>query len=1123
MLAFAWVAPRLMQAQDFVREVKPIFEKHCYECHGAQKQKGGLRLDARAYALRGGEEHKPLWVAGKGSESVIVRFVSGQEPNMQMPPKGEKLSAADIETLKRWIDAGANWPDDGIVLNDPLKTHWAFQPLASKEQGARSMDDFVREKLKANGLTLSAPADARTLVRRLYLDLTGLPPTPEEVEAFVRSGAERSDKWRSGEVRSEKTSEAKSSSPLNLSTSPLLNVSTSPQPAASHAYERLVDKLLDSPRYGERWARHWLDVVRFAETDGFEKNVERPNAWRYRDYVIRALNEDKPFDAFVRDQIAGDQTGEDTAMGFIVGGPWDEVKSPDPVLTAQQRADELNDMVATTGTAFLGLTLQCARCHNHKFDPVPQTDYYSMAAVFSGVMHGERPIKSGNNAEQLAKAAKMREELKPIETALASFEPKASTLRTVVIKPDDAEHTQKLRPSIAKRFEYEKGITKGETDYIGTASDLPTIADGYWAWTQGNNVDDVFAWMPQTVGKFRVWVSWGSGYRTHDEDARYLLDLDGDLNTKNDQSEIGEADHRKFANGTGAMPGRKLWSGFKDLGVHEFGAKSKLLLRVVGEGFPTADVIVLQEDAGPATQPHLRIAATRDANTERFDPVDAKFVRFSIEDTSGGQACIDELEVFAKGTNVARGAKPSASGTLPGHAIHQLAHINDGLYGNAHSWIASERRNAWVQLELARPERIDHVVWSRDRDAVPRFTDRVATKYRIEASLDGKAWRTVASGDDRLPYEAKPTKSVRLISSEGLAAGEAQKFSELRAKQKQLSEAIATAEVMPAAYAGKLTEPKEIHRLNRGEVTQPKEVVGPGVLSNFGHVVKLSDKATDAERRKALADWIADPRNPLTARVIVNRVWAWHFGEGIVSTPSDFGVNGSKPTHPELLDWLAREFIASGWSLKKLHRLICTSATYQQASTPNAAAMKVDAQSRLLWRFPPRRLEAEPLRDCILAVTGKLDLTMGGPGFSLFEANKNYVRVYNPKTEFETGDFRRMIYWSKPRMRLDDTFGVFDCPDAGQVQPKRTRSTTPLQALSLLNSPFLVQQSEAFAERLKRERSDLSAQVQRAFELVFQRTPSSDELSNAIALAKNDSLETLCRAMLNANEFLYVF
>jgi hypothetical protein len=234
-------------------------------------------------------------------------------------------------------------------------------------------------------------------------------------------------------------------------------------------------------------------------------------------------------------------------------------------------------------------------------------------------------------------------------------------------------------------------------------------------------------------------------------------------------------------------------------------------------------------------------------------------------------------------------------------------------------------------------------------------------------------------------------------------------------------------------------------------------------------------------------------------------------------------VNGAKPTHPELLDWLASEFIASGWSLKKLHRLICTSATYRQASTPNAAAMKVDAQSRLLWRFPPRRLEAEPLRDCILAVTGKLDLTIGGPGFSLFEANKNYVRVYNPKTEFETGDFRRMIYWSKPRMRLDDTFGVFDCPDAGQVQPKRTRSTTPLQALSLLNSPFLVQQSEAFAERVKRERNDLPAQVQRAFELVFQRAPTSEELSNAIALAKNDSLETLCRALLNANEFLYVF
>lgn len=1073
----------LTSASDFVREVKPIFEKHCYDCHGSEKQKGGLRLDAKAYALRGGEEHKPLWIAGKSTESVIVRFVSGLEPNMQMPPKGEKLSAAEIETLKRWIDAGAHWPDDGIVLSDPLKTHWAFQPLAGKEQGARSMDDFVREKLKASGLAMSAPADARTLIRRLYLDLTGLPPTPEQVTAFVSTHAQHPES----------------------------------------SIEHLVSSLLDSPRYGERWARHWLDVVRFAETDGFEKNVERPNAWRYRDYVIRALNEDKPFDAFVRDQIAGDLTGEDEAMGFIVGGPWDEVKSPDPVLTAQQRADELNDMVATTGTAFLGLTLQCARCHNHKFDPVPQTDYYSMAAVFSGVLHGERPLKSGNTAAQLAKAAKLRDELKPIEAALAAFEPRASTLRTVVIKPDDAEHTQKLRPANTKRTEYEKGIAKGEADFAGTATDLPTIADGYWVWLHGNNADDVFAWMPQTAGKFRVWVSWGSGYRSHDEDARYVLDLDGDLNTKNDQREIGQADHRKFADGTGTMPNRKLWSGFKDLGVHEFGAKSKLLLRVVGEGFPTADMLVLQEDAGTTKQPHLRTPVSRDANTERFDPVDAKFVRFSIDDTSGGQACIDELEVFAQGNNVARGAKLSTSGTLPGHAIHQLAHINDGLYGNTHSWIASERRNAWVQLELAKPERIDHIVWSRDRGDAQRFTDRVATQYRIEASLDGKAWRSIASGDDRLPYAPKATKTVRLISSEGLAMGEAKKFDALRAKQKQLSEAVAAAEVMPAVYAGKLTTPKEIHRLNRGEVTQPKEIVSPGVLSNFGHAVKLTEQATDAQRREALAHWIADPRNPLTARVIVNRVWAWHFGEGIVATPSDFGVNGAKPTNPELLDWLAREFIASGWSLKKLHRLICTSAAYRQASTPNAAAMQVDAQSRLLWRFPPRRLEAEPLRDCILAVTGKLDLTMGGPGFSLFEANKNYVRVYNPKSEFEAGDFRRMIYWSKPRMRLDDTFGVFDCPDAGQVQPKRTRSTTPLQALSLLNSPFLVQQSEAFAERVKRERSDVPAQVARAFELVFQRVPTAPEQASAVTLVKSDSLETLCRALLNANEFLYLF
>jgi hypothetical protein len=325
-------------------------------------------------------------------------------------------------------------------------------------------------------------------------------------------------------------------------------------------------------------------------------------------------------------------------------------------------------------------------------------------------------------------------------------------------------------------------------------------------------------------------------------------------------------------------------------------------------------------------------------------------------------------------------------------------------------------------------------------------------------------------------------------------------------------------------YAGQFTTPEPTHRLNRGDATQPREVVAPAALSEFGPPLKVADDAPESKRRLALAQWITDPRQPLTARVIVNRLWQHHFGLGIVPTPSDFGLNGGKPSHPELLDWLAAELVASDWSLKHVHRLIVLSATYRQAGAANARGLAADAQDRWLWRYPPRRLEAEPLRDAILAVSGKLDLRMGGPGFDLFEQNTNYVKVYTPKKEFGPAEWRRMIYQTKPRMQLDDTFGAFDCPDAGQIAPKRNSSTTALQALNLLNSRFLVQQAGLFAERLKREAGDdPAAQVRRGFRLAFGREPSAEESAAAVRLIRAHGAAALCRALLNANEFLWVY
>src|SRR5579883_88444 len=915
-------APPPRAAVDFASDVQPILAKHCYTCHGPDKQRGGFRLDRKPDALRGGDSGTAI-VPGKTAESLLLKKLTSTDAKERMPLGRDPLSAEQIRTLSAWIEAGAPWP----ASTEVVEKHWAFQPvkrpavpeISNPTSEIRNpIDRFIVAKLNANGLALSSEAPRRILIRRLKFDLLGLPPTPEEVEAFV--------------------------------------VDKSP-----NAYEKLVERYLASPHYGERWARHWLDVVRFAESDGFETNQPRPNAYHYRDYVIKALNDDKPYDQFVREQLAGDTLGADAATGFLVGGAWDAVKSPDLTLTLNQRADELHDMVGTTSSAFLGLTVACARCHAHKFDPIPQLDYYRLKAVFAGVQHGERPVRNGDDAARKKEAERLRSQLAELESKLAAMEPLADPAAT---------------------------------------------------------------------------------------------------------------DPRR-----------------------------------------------------PAVNPRL--------NTERFKPIKAKFVRFVIFETNSVEPCIDELEVFTSGlkpANVAlasTGAKATSSGNYPNApSIHRLEFIHDGKYGNGRSWISNKPGRGWVQIELAEAVTIDRIAWARDREG--KYTDRLATRYRIDVSLDRESWVVVASSDDRAEFN---TGAATLVPA-GLTPGERAAWMKLTQRIAELRKQLTDLGRAQMAYAGRFMTPEVTHRLNRGEATQKKEVVAPGVLTEIGLTISIPENATDAERRAALAKWITDPRHPLTARVIVNRLWQHHFGVGIVDTPSDFGRNGTKPTHPELLDWLASELVnpnhklgndVTSWSLKHIHRLIVTSATYRQSSAANAASLAKDAQSRLLWRYPPRRIEAEPIRDAILFVSGKLDLTMGGPGFDLFEPNNNYVKVYTPKKEFGSAEFRRMIYQQKPRMQLDDTFGAFDCPDAGQIAPKRNVSTTPLQALNLLNSNFMLQQAGYFAERVKKDAgSEPEAQVKHAFALAFQRSPSAKERVAALKLVKDHGLMALCRALLNANEFVFV-
>lgn len=792
----------------------------------------------------------------------------------------------------------------GVTILGDERTHWSLspirRPMAPEAEGnsVNPIDRFVSDKLREKGLSLSVEARPGVLIRRAQYLLTGLPPSPEEVAAFEETPN----------------------------------------------YESLVERLLSSPEYGERWARHWLDVVRFAETHGFEMNQPRSTAWRYRDYVINAFNSDKPYDQFLREQIAGDYFGDDDATGFLVAGPWDQVKSPDPVLTANQRADELHDMVSTTASAMLGLTVGCARCHDHKFDPIPQVDYFAMKAVFEGVEHGERARKDGSAAVQRQRIEALRSDVQSLDLELESME--------MLAQPSS---TNRVRPAV-----------------------------------------------------------------------------------------------------------------------------------------------------------HAR------KNVERFPRVLAKRLRFTIQKTTDAEPCIDELEVYSSGkTNVAlasHGTKGSASGTYPNSDLHRLEHLNDGKYGNGQSWISNERGSGWVELEFQMPVEIEKVVWGRDREG--KYQDRTPLEYRIEVQSESGEKVLVASAEDRLGF--------------GTDGGDNTKLKKLESARKRLMEEIERREKALMVYAGSFrAEPAPTHRLHRGDPMLKREVIEPGPLTAVGYGLEQYSDAgfkKDQARRVAFANWVTDVRNPLTARVMVNRIWQYHFGTGIVDTPSDFGAKGGKPSHPDLLDWLAAELMESGWSVKHIQRLIVLSATFKQSSAVSEMGIKQDPNDRLLWRFPSRRLEAEAIRDSILAVSGKLDTRMGGAGFSFFAPNENYVRVYKPREDWGEESYRRMVYGTIVRQRPDGVFGAFDCPDAGQIAPKRTSSTTPLQALNLLNSSFILEQSKHFAERLRNDcGADLKNQVRKAFALAFQRKPTETETAAATAFIKNEGMVMFCRALLNANEFVYLF
>ncbi|MCS5662275.1 MAG: DUF1553 domain-containing protein, partial [Dehalococcoidia bacterium] len=609
------------------------------------------------------------------------------------------------------------------------------------------------------------------------------------------------------------------------------------------------------------------------------------------------------------------------------------------------------------GTGVLGVTLQCARCHNHKFDPILQKDYYSMQAVFSGVQYGERMMPKENN--------------------------------------EAAKHT--------------------------------------------------------------------------------LVQLE-----KKVQSMSRELDALKLI--SSKLKAERTVNSIKREAVNALG------------------------------------------NTEIFDEIQTKYVRFTVRRTNNGsQPCIDELRVFnTEGQNVAlakNGASPESSGNLKGYQIHKLAHINDGKDGNSRSWISDIAGTGWVKINFAKASKINRIEWARDREG--KFSDRLAIDYIIEHSLDGQSWHKIASSEDREPYGGAVAAKDAFLAF--LSDKDAERGRNLIQNLQRTRNEISSYRNGAKAWVAKFAKPGKTHRLYRGDPMAKREVVAPDTLKILGSL-KMSEDEDEQQRRFKLAQSIASKKNPLTARVMVNRLWQFVFGVGIVDTPSDLGTNGTDPSHSQLLDWLASEFMQKDWSIKHMLSLILYSDTFRQSSRPRDEALKIDAGSRYLWRFPPRRLEAEAIRDSILAVAGTLDLNMGGPGFYLLDVDRENVVHYHPKEKTGPGEWRRMIYMFKIRQEQDLIFGAFDCPDGNQVIPERSRSTTPIQALNLFNSHFMVQQSGKMADKLLKEAGNsVEEQVRTAYQLYYGRPALVEEINDATEFVRDYSLADFCRAMFNSNEFLFTF
>jgi hypothetical protein len=964
----------------FTDKVAPLLQKRCLSCHDGQKKRGGLDLSTREGLLAGGENGAAVTI-GKSAQSPLMQKVSG--PNARMPKQGAKLSADEVTTLARWIDAGAPWPS-GVRL--AAEQWWSLRPLSRPPLRAvrdndwlrNGVDAFILAGLESRGLRPSPAADRATLIRRLTFDLHGLPPTPEEIDAFVRDADPR-------------------------------------------AYEKLIDRRLASPRYGERWGRHWLDVVHYGDTHGYDKDKRRDFAWPYRDYAIAAFNGDKPYKRFIEEQIAGDvlYPGEPRgviATGFVTAGPWDYVGHVElregTVDKEKTRVLDRDDMVSNTIATFDSLTVHCARCHDHKFDPIPQQDYYRLQAVFAGVERGDR----------------------------AYFTPqRLAELKRVTAERDRAAGVL-------------AGLRRRSAENIS-----PEIL---WLDVRLNRQREELTALPAQVAGLSPSNGYHSGVEPKPDVTKWV------------QIDLGR---RLPIEAIRLVPARP--TDFPDTPGFGFPQRFRVELSDLPD-FRGTTVVVDQSAADFTNAGDVPLVLRPTGISSRFIRVTAT----RLWQRGGDYVfALAEVQVDSGGKNVARGAKVTA-----------LDSIEAGRWSTRYLVDGFDSRHVLPDL------------------AAPGTETVLQRRQQLEAAIR----QDERSREALLDAVTPPKLKAELTRAEAHFAA--------------MDTAVTTLTAGDKVYAVVPIPPRSIWVLHRGNVEQHRDLVTPGALACVAGPdpdFKLDDLRNEGPRRAALARWITDSRNPLTWRSIANRIWQYHFGRGLVDTPNDFGRNGALPSHPELLDWLAVEFRDGGGSFKKMHKLILLSSAYRQASAHRPECAAVDADNRFVWRMNRQRLDAEEVRDTVLAVSGKLNLAMGGPGFELFRFKDDHSPVYDHTALEKIHDpatYRRTVYRFTVRSVPNPFLDCLDCADPNINTPVRNSTLTALQALALLNDPFMIRQAEYFAERVKRISTESGGQVEAAYRLALGRAPRPEERAALMDFAAKHGLAAACRLVFNMNEFVFI-